>query len=99
MEQKRLDKLEKTIKEDVCRGCDQDRYNHKGMCERPGIDAPVTSNRCWLMTPDNIDYDRRWKRYYCKAGRTNRNKASRATVMEERKMDVDHRGNLIKYVE
>ncbi len=30
-----------------CRGCDQDRYNHKGVCERPGIDAPVTSESCW----------------------------------------------------
>ena len=32
-----------------CSGCDQDRYNHPGMCERPGIDAPVTSKACWNL--------------------------------------------------
>lgn len=32
-----------------CSGCDQDRYNHKGMCERPGIDALVTSDDCWHL--------------------------------------------------
>ena len=32
-----------------CEGCEQDRYNHKGMCERPGIDAPVTSDECWHL--------------------------------------------------
>ena len=32
-----------------CKGCYNDRYNHKGMCERPGIDAPVTSDECWHL--------------------------------------------------
>jgi len=32
-----------------CDGCYNDRYNHKGMCERPGIDAPVTSDECWHL--------------------------------------------------
>lgn len=32
-----------------CNGCYQDRYNHKRMCERPGIDAPVSSNECWHL--------------------------------------------------
>ncbi|MFA4870986.1 MAG: hypothetical protein WC623_22495 [Pedobacter sp.] len=32
-----------------CRGYYQDRYNHPGMCERPGIDAPVTSKECWHL--------------------------------------------------
>lgn len=32
-----------------CVGCYQDRYNHKGMCERPGIDAVVVSNECWNL--------------------------------------------------
>ena len=32
-----------------CSGCDQDRYNHPGMCERPGIDATVTSKECWHL--------------------------------------------------
>lgn len=32
-----------------CDGCYQDRYNHKGMCERPSIDAPVVSDDCWHL--------------------------------------------------
>lgn len=32
-----------------CIGCYLDRYNHSGMCERPGIDAPVVSKECWLF--------------------------------------------------
>ena len=96
MEQKRLDKLEKRIKDEVCLRCDQDRYNYKGMCERPGIDAPVTSDRCWHMTPENIDYDHRWKRYYCKAGMTDMNRASRATIEEGKKMEVNYMGQLVK---
>ena len=34
---------------DHCRGCYCDRYNHPGLCERPGIDAPVTSKKCWML--------------------------------------------------
>ena len=41
----RLDKMNKS----KCSGCYQDRYNHKGMCERPGIDAPVVSEECWYL--------------------------------------------------
>lgn len=32
-----------------CSGCRNDRYNHCGTCERPGIDAPVTSKQCWSL--------------------------------------------------
>jgi len=96
MKEKRLKNLERKIKDEVCRGCDQDRYNHKGMCERPGIDAPIISDRCWHLTPENIHYDPRWKRYYCLAGRTERNRASRATVKNEKKMEVDYRGILVE---
>lgn len=32
-----------------CYGCRDDRYNHPGLCERPGIDAPVTSSHCWHL--------------------------------------------------
>lgn len=95
-ENERLDRLEGRIKEEVCRGCDHDRYNHKGMCERPGIDAPVISDRCWHMTPDNIEYDRRWKRYYCKAGITQRCKESRVTVEEGKKMEMHYNGYLVE---
>ncbi len=31
----------------MCIGCRNDRYNHPGTCERPGIDAPVTCKECW----------------------------------------------------
>jgi hypothetical protein len=32
-----------------CLGCYNDRYNHPGTCERPGVDAPVTSKNCWSL--------------------------------------------------
>jgi hypothetical protein len=40
----------KTLKPNkkYCSRCRQDRYNHPGLCERPGIDAPVTSKECWM---------------------------------------------------
>ncbi len=31
----------------MCAGCRNNRYNHPGTCERPGIDAPVTCKECW----------------------------------------------------
>lgn len=37
-------------KKKFCRGCYADRYNHPGMCERPGIDAVVTSKQCWSLS-------------------------------------------------
>jgi hypothetical protein len=37
----------KTIKH--CVDCYNDRYNHPGLCERPGVDAPVTSEQCWRL--------------------------------------------------
>ena len=46
----------------VCGGCRQDRYNHLGMCERPEIDAPVTSDLCW-NAEWCIKYNRKTKRY------------------------------------
>jgi hypothetical protein len=42
----------------LCVGCRQDRYNHKGVCERPGIDAPVTSDHCWSLEPLEAIYCR-----------------------------------------
>lgn len=47
----------------LCRGCRDDRYNHKGLCERPGIDAPVTSDKCWSLTLDKPVYNRGAKRW------------------------------------
>lgn len=43
----------------LCVGCYADRYNHKGMCERPGIDAPVTSDKCWSLSMDKLEHVRR----------------------------------------
>ena len=46
----------------LCHGCRSDRYNHKGLCERPGIDAVVTSEYCWSLNPANA--------LYCRAEKT-----------------------------
>jgi len=50
----------KTIqaKKRLCSGCRNDRYNYRGMCERPGIDAVVTSDNCWSIDNDAV---------YCRA--------------------------------
>ena len=96
VDEKRLKKLESKIKREVCHGCMQDRYNHKGLCERPGIDAPVTCERCWSMTPENIEYDPRWKRYYCKSGSTDRNRESQETVRLEKKMQMHYTGRMVE---
>jgi len=42
----------------LCVGCRNDRYNHPGMCERPGIDTPVTSEFCWDLNPEKALYCR-----------------------------------------
>ena len=47
----------------LCSGCYYDRYNHKGLCERPGIDAPVTCDKCWSLELDRIVYNRKAKRF------------------------------------
>ena len=47
----------------LCSGCYCDRYNHRGLCERPGIDAPVTSERCWSLKPEHCVYVRGAKRW------------------------------------
>jgi len=47
----------------LCPGCWKDRYNHFGMCERPGIDAPVTSDYCFHNDPARAEYDRGKKRW------------------------------------
>jgi hypothetical protein len=47
----------------LCYGCHSDRYNHKGLCERPGIDAPVTCKQCWSLSPDKVLYCRGAKKY------------------------------------
>jgi hypothetical protein len=40
--------MTKNEKKKLCSGCRNNRYNMgKGFCERPGIDAPVTSEECW----------------------------------------------------
>lgn len=96
MEEKRLKRLEGKIKNEVCPGCKQDRYNHKGMCERPGIDAPVISEKCWHMTPDNIHFDRRWKRYFCSAGDNDICRESQATVRSGKKMMMHYKGYLVE---
>lgn len=80
------------IKKNVCRGCRQDRYNHQGMCERPGIDAVVTSEKCWHLNPGNIHFDRRWKRYYCDAGDTDKCRESQETVRLGKKMIMHYKG-------
>lgn len=49
----------------ACPGCRYDRYNHRGMCERPGIDAPVTSDEC-MFAERFIKYNRMTKRYKCR---------------------------------
>ncbi len=51
------------IKHKFCHGCYQDRYNHKGLCERPGIDAPVLSENCWHLKQTNLVYCRPLKQY------------------------------------
>ena len=38
-----------------CGGCRDDRYNHPGTCERPGIDAPVTSKHCWSLDSAKLE--------------------------------------------
>lgn len=47
----------------LCVGCRFDRYNYKGTCERPGIDAPVLCEKCWSLKPEHRIYCRRVKRY------------------------------------
>lgn len=61
------------IKANVCSGCRHNRYNQGvGYAEREGIDAPVTVDKCWSLTPDNIKYSRRAKTYYCLCGDSRR---------------------------
>ncbi|MCK4668259.1 hypothetical protein KAU33_16020 [Candidatus Dependentiae bacterium] len=96
MAEKKFKIPEYRIKREICPGCNQDRYNHKGMCERPGIDAPVTCERCWHMTPDNIQYDRRWKRYYCEAGDNDLCYESQETVRLGKKMIMHYNGYLVE---
>lgn len=78
------------IKEDVCQGCFQDRYNHKGLCERPGIDSVVTSENCWHLEQGTILYDRYWKRYYCRCGDSERNRESQSSNENKCKMRMNH---------
>lgn len=47
----------------LCSGCRSDRYNHKGTCERSGIDAPVTSDNCWSLDIKSVLYCRAKKTY------------------------------------
>ncbi len=51
------------IQREACPGCRNDRYNHPGMCERPGIDAVVTSAHCFSVP--HVKYDRKAKRFRC----------------------------------
>ena len=46
----------------LCSGCRNDRYNYKGTCERPGIDAVVNSDKCWSLGLDRV--------LYCRAKKT-----------------------------
>ena len=43
-----------------CSGCYYDRYNHPGLCERPGIDAPVTSKECWSLDGSKVVKKKVW---------------------------------------
>ena len=54
------------IQRTVCPGCRQDRYNHPGLCERPGIDAPVTTTKCWHLDRETVTYDSSARRYVCR---------------------------------
>ena len=83
------------IKQTICPGCRQDRYNHKGLCERPGIDAVVTSDNCWHMRPENIQYDPFWKRYYCLAGDNDLCRESCTSEEYGKKMKINHLGCLV----
>lgn len=51
------------VKSKLCAGCYNNRYNNKDTCERPGIDAVVTSNFCWFNDPRDAMYDRRAKEW------------------------------------
>ena len=54
------------VKRTVCGGCRHDRYNMGvGYCERPGIDAPVTTTKCWHLDRETVT----WKsgRWQCRA--------------------------------
>jgi hypothetical protein len=42
-------KYSNSQKKKFCSRCYYDRYNYPGTCERPGIDAPVTSKQCWSL--------------------------------------------------
>ena len=53
----------RAVAQRFCPGCRQDRYNHKGMCERPGLDAPVTSEFCWNNDPAKAVYCRAEKKW------------------------------------
>lgn len=53
------------IQRTVCPGCRSNRYNMgKGFCERPGIDAVVTSDECWSLR-SLPRYDRKQQRWVC----------------------------------
>lgn len=42
--------ISKREKKKLCAGCRNNRYNMGvGFCERPGIDAVVTSDECWSL--------------------------------------------------
>lgn len=72
------------VKYRLCGGCRNDRYNYPGTCERPGVDAPVTSQFCWSNDPARALYCRgarewvmpchtgtrqRWLREWAETGR------------------------------
>lgn len=46
-----------TMKKDksMCGGCYNNRYNYTGTCERPGIDAVVTSKECWIYKSAKVE--------------------------------------------
>lgn len=81
----------KTIEEAkyLCSGCRDDRYNHKGLCERPGIDAPVTSDKCWSLELDKPVYNRSVRRWVmpCHSDLVESQLAHEAIEKEKRRLE------------
>ena len=55
------------IQRTLCKGCDKDRYNHKGLQETPE-DTKVTTDQCWGLTPTNIWFDEHNQKWRCQTG-------------------------------
>ena len=56
------------VKKSVCPGCRHNRYNQG---RGPALDggAEITTDKCWMLEPDHIAYDRKSKSYSCSSRR------------------------------